>query len=243
MTFFIGISDWNVSFFNTYICRRFHVWIATLQTAAMIAIVFGQYQHRAVLTNDAFEAALPLHYRNQFIRTPRVREFLAKSSWFAAGEQPVKWQIDLIIEFKVLLSDWFIPKLFFRCLNEKRKKSIAVEYTLCSHMPVSFQDAPVTGLYWVDIIKFSSLKKTLIRFISASWYIRPGRLFSPIAYAISPPHMMQTRRFMQCYCPFIFGVAPCDRFRSIWLTDRGTLNRRMLSSNETNKEHSTPIHI
>lgn len=49
----------------------------------------GQYPHLAVLENDAIEESLPSHYKNPFLRTPRVRELLAKSSWFAPGENQV----------------------------------------------------------------------------------------------------------------------------------------------------------
>jgi len=48
-----------------------------------------QFQHRAVLENAAKEDLLPAHLKNPFYRTPRVREALARHSWFGPGENPV----------------------------------------------------------------------------------------------------------------------------------------------------------
>lgn len=63
-----------------------------------LVVIFGflliacsaQYQHRAVLENDALENLIPSHYRNPFLKTPRFLHALAKSSWFGPGEHPVK---------------------------------------------------------------------------------------------------------------------------------------------------------
>ncbi|XP_030382971.1 uncharacterized protein LOC115630511 [Scaptodrosophila lebanonensis] len=46
-------------------------------------------QHIAVIENDAWEQSLPQHFQNPFYKTPRVRELLAKSSWFGPGEEVV----------------------------------------------------------------------------------------------------------------------------------------------------------
>lgn len=53
----------------------------------------AQYQHRAVLENDAFENSIPSHYRNPLLKTPRFLHALAKSSWFGPGEHPVKLKL------------------------------------------------------------------------------------------------------------------------------------------------------
>lgn len=50
----------------------------------------AQYQHQAVLENDAIENLIPSHYRSSLLKTPRLLHVLAKSSWFGPGEQPVK---------------------------------------------------------------------------------------------------------------------------------------------------------
>ncbi|XP_064551388.1 uncharacterized protein LOC135437400 [Drosophila montana] len=46
-------------------------------------------QHIAVLENAAWEQTLPQQLQNPFYRTPRVREALARSSWFGPGEEVV----------------------------------------------------------------------------------------------------------------------------------------------------------
>lgn len=48
-----------------------------------------RYAHIAVIENEAYEESLPNALRNPFYKTPRVREALAKSSWFGPGEEPV----------------------------------------------------------------------------------------------------------------------------------------------------------
>lgn len=66
----------------------------------MVLLVFGavdvqarpqsnRFQHIAVIENDAWEQSLPSELRNPFYKTPRVREALAKASWFGPGEMPV----------------------------------------------------------------------------------------------------------------------------------------------------------
>ncbi|XP_023303364.1 uncharacterized protein LOC111685340 [Lucilia cuprina] len=49
----------------------------------------NRFQHIAVIENDAWEQTLPSELRNPFYKTPRVRNALAKSSWFGPGEMPV----------------------------------------------------------------------------------------------------------------------------------------------------------
>ncbi|XP_032591892.1 uncharacterized protein LOC6562169 [Drosophila grimshawi] len=46
-------------------------------------------QHVAVLENAAWEQTLPQQLQNPFYKTPRVRDALARSSWFGPGEQVV----------------------------------------------------------------------------------------------------------------------------------------------------------
>ncbi|XP_004524846.2 uncharacterized protein LOC101458860 [Ceratitis capitata] len=48
-----------------------------------------RFAHIAVIENEAYEQTLPNALRNPFYKTPRVREALAKSSWFGPGEEPV----------------------------------------------------------------------------------------------------------------------------------------------------------
>lgn len=87
--------------------------------------VLGQYQHHAALEYDAFEALLPLQYKNPFLRTPRVRAVLAKASWLGPGEQlviitnsnkPIFYSIFFLSKLIVLF--WFI----FRCMIEIQRK-------------------------------------------------------------------------------------------------------------------------
>ncbi|GLV34721.1 uncharacterized protein CBL_09202 [Carabus blaptoides fortunei] len=51
----------------------------------------GSVAHRAVLANAAQEAQLPPHLLNPFYKDPRIREALARESWFGPGERPV-WE-------------------------------------------------------------------------------------------------------------------------------------------------------
>lgn len=51
------------------------------------------YAHPAVLENAAAEDLYPSHLRNPFYKTPRVRNMLARFSWFSQGEQPVQNRI------------------------------------------------------------------------------------------------------------------------------------------------------
>ncbi|XP_023175059.1 uncharacterized protein LOC111602287 [Drosophila hydei] len=46
-------------------------------------------QHIAVVENAAWEQTLPQQLQNPFYKTPRVRDALARSSWFGPGEQVV----------------------------------------------------------------------------------------------------------------------------------------------------------
>lgn len=52
--------------------------------------VSSQQPHIAVLENDAQEDLLPIEYRNPFLKTPRVRALLDRSSWFGPGENQVR---------------------------------------------------------------------------------------------------------------------------------------------------------
>lgn len=64
-----------------------------LMTMAMISklltMVTAQAPHVAVLENDAQEALLPHEYRNPFLKMPRIRALLSRSSWFGPGEHQV----------------------------------------------------------------------------------------------------------------------------------------------------------
>lgn len=46
--------------------------------------------HKAVLQAAAYEAQLHPNLLNPFYKNPRLRPFLAKSSWFGPGEKLVK---------------------------------------------------------------------------------------------------------------------------------------------------------
>lgn len=46
-------------------------------------------QHIAVVENAAWEQTLPQQFQNPFYKTPRVRDALARSSWFGPGEEVV----------------------------------------------------------------------------------------------------------------------------------------------------------
>ncbi|XP_017151640.2 uncharacterized protein LOC108161801 isoform X1 [Drosophila miranda] len=45
--------------------------------------------HIAVVENAAWEQTLPQQFQNPFYKTPRVRDALARSSWFGPGEEVV----------------------------------------------------------------------------------------------------------------------------------------------------------
>lgn len=59
-------------------------------TCLMALLVSSQQPHIAVLENDAQEDLLPIEYRNPFLKTPRVRALLDRSSWFGPGENQVR---------------------------------------------------------------------------------------------------------------------------------------------------------
>lgn len=64
-----------------------------------VSSVTGQYPHIAVLENDANEAQLPSHYKNEFLKQPHVRALLAKSSWFGPGENQVSLILHTVQKF------------------------------------------------------------------------------------------------------------------------------------------------
>ncbi|CRL01564.1 CLUMA_CG014303, isoform A, partial [Clunio marinus] len=55
--------------------------------------MLSPYAHRAVLENDALEETFPDHFRNPFMKTPRVRVALSRFSRLHHGETPVKNRI------------------------------------------------------------------------------------------------------------------------------------------------------
>lgn len=67
--------------------------IVTTQVFARPHNLPSPYAHPAVLANDAAEEVYPSHLRNPYYKTPRVREALARFSWFSYGEQPVENRI------------------------------------------------------------------------------------------------------------------------------------------------------
>ncbi|XP_011200506.2 uncharacterized protein LOC105224197 [Bactrocera dorsalis] len=70
--------------------HNIQVWFFMLCFAFTVVWARPQrYAHIAVIENDAYEQTLPNALRNPFYKTPRVREALAKSSWFGPGEEPV----------------------------------------------------------------------------------------------------------------------------------------------------------
>lgn len=56
----------------------------------LINLIHGQYEHKAVLENDAQEAYLPYHYRNPFLQSPQFRQAIHWTTWFHPGEQHVQ---------------------------------------------------------------------------------------------------------------------------------------------------------
>ncbi|XP_017775827.1 PREDICTED: uncharacterized protein LOC108562130 [Nicrophorus vespilloides] len=47
------------------------------------------FRHRAVLQSASHEAQLPPNLLNPFYKDPRIRQALARSSWFGPGENVV----------------------------------------------------------------------------------------------------------------------------------------------------------
>lgn len=74
---------------------RLSVWSALLVLAMLsfLAIIEARpqrnLQHVAVVENAAWEQTLPQQFQNPFYKTPRVRDALARSSWFGPGEEVV----------------------------------------------------------------------------------------------------------------------------------------------------------
>ncbi|KAH8271884.1 hypothetical protein KR044_008721, partial [Drosophila immigrans] len=73
---------------HRYVCGSLALLLVTLILNAE-ARPQHNLQHIAVLENAAWEQSLPPHFQNPFYKTPRVRQALAKSSWFGPGEQVV----------------------------------------------------------------------------------------------------------------------------------------------------------
>ncbi|KAH8413565.1 hypothetical protein KR009_012291, partial [Drosophila setifemur] len=64
--------------------------VMLLSLSTMIAARPQQnLQHIAVVENAAWEQTLPQQFQNPFYKTPRVRDALARSSWFGPGEEVV----------------------------------------------------------------------------------------------------------------------------------------------------------
>lgn len=60
-------------------------------------------QHIAVVENAAWEQTLPQQLQNPFYKTPRVRDALARSSWFGPGEQVVSRYLNKAILYFYLI--------------------------------------------------------------------------------------------------------------------------------------------
>ncbi|XP_062142406.1 uncharacterized protein LOC133850358 isoform X2 [Drosophila sulfurigaster albostrigata] len=73
---------------HRYICAPLALLLITL-ILNVAARPQHNLQHIAVLENAAWEQTLPPHFQNPFYQSPRVRQALAKSSWFGPGEQVV----------------------------------------------------------------------------------------------------------------------------------------------------------
>ncbi|XP_017851134.1 uncharacterized protein LOC108605834 [Drosophila busckii] len=72
-------------------CHRLYISLTLLLISLTLSSAHPQrnLQHIAVLENAAWEQSLPQHFQNPFYKTPRVRDALARSSWFGPGEQVV----------------------------------------------------------------------------------------------------------------------------------------------------------
>ncbi|KAH8334340.1 hypothetical protein KR059_009070, partial [Drosophila kikkawai] len=73
---------------------RLSVWPAlALALLSLLAVIEARpqrnLQHVAVVENAAWEQTLPQQFQNPFYKTPRVRDALARSSWFGPGEEVV----------------------------------------------------------------------------------------------------------------------------------------------------------
>ncbi|KAH8248644.1 hypothetical protein KR032_001717, partial [Drosophila birchii] len=73
---------------------RLSVWSAlALALLTFLVVVEARpqrnLQHVAVVENAAWEQTLPQQFQNPFYKTPRVRDALARSSWFGPGEEVV----------------------------------------------------------------------------------------------------------------------------------------------------------
>ncbi|KAH8374218.1 hypothetical protein KR200_004980, partial [Drosophila serrata] len=76
------------------LCGRLSNWSAlVLALLSLLALIEARpqrnLQHVAVVENAAWEQTLPQQFQNPFYKTPRVRDALARSSWFGPGEEVV----------------------------------------------------------------------------------------------------------------------------------------------------------
>ncbi|XP_020803152.1 uncharacterized protein LOC110179897 [Drosophila serrata] len=76
------------------LCGRLSNWSAlVLALLSFLAVIEARpqrnLQHVAVVENAAWEQTLPQQFQNPFYKTPRVRDALARSSWFGPGEEVV----------------------------------------------------------------------------------------------------------------------------------------------------------
>ncbi|XP_043644853.1 uncharacterized protein LOC122614349 [Drosophila teissieri] len=70
------------------------IWSAFIVTVVALSVTIEarpqrNLQHIAVVENAAWEKSLPQQFQNPFFNTPRVRDALARSSWFGPGEDVV----------------------------------------------------------------------------------------------------------------------------------------------------------
>jgi hypothetical protein len=90
-------------------CLLFSITVATAQ--------YAPYTHPAVIENSRNEALLPAYLLNPFYRTPRVRDALARSSWFGPGEKVVKTReaekISRAEIYNVLVHAGLIPRRYY----------------------------------------------------------------------------------------------------------------------------------
>lgn len=112
-------------------------------TILLIALAAARPQHNlqhiAVLENAAWEQTLPQQLQNPFYKTPRVREALARSSWFGPGEQVVS--LSLILPYRI---SYLFIICFLRFLNARRKRYRAWKSIMCSLTQVSYHVANIS---------------------------------------------------------------------------------------------------
>ncbi|XP_043862704.1 uncharacterized protein LOC120457773 isoform X1 [Drosophila santomea] len=92
----VCVTGGNVYMHSTIMCLqpgRF-IWSAFIVTVVALSVTIEarpqrNLQHIAVVENAAWEKTLPQQFQNPFYNTPRVRDALARSSWFGPGEDVV----------------------------------------------------------------------------------------------------------------------------------------------------------